>query len=317
MAYQDTPNKALIRQKWDFPILQCWHSKTHKRLDYLGLSGPEIHDILDWKDLLGKVTAVESLGKTKQEREECQMKINQMLLNANIFDVSSGFQVLKADIEDVLLECFDSDNFLPQCNDGQPVHKTRFLYDLVNLDFDGGLGFIKEKDSKVIKRVESIKKLFERQEGKDFVLFLTINVRSTIVNVIENYLRQWKSKDQSLENIIDRYLAQENSSQKYKLKAVVPSFIQSASEQRGFQCKCYPPIVYIGHEQAQMLHFAFEFHFQANSLKGFSTQSDHDLINLPLLESTNGQIIFLPQHPGYANPFDSDPFSFLPRSKNE
>lgn len=304
-AYANTPNKATIRRCWDQPILERWYARIGKPLSYFGLPGPEIHDFLDWRHLLGIRTGIESPGHTKKERKQADETIGQ--LNANIMfnGLSSGFQLLRADVEDVILDAIDSYGTPPQMNDGQPAHKSHFGYDIINLDFDGGIGY---RDSNgAAKRVAAIKKLFERQEGHSFVLFLTINVRDTMGDEIENYLRglQARERGPNWYETIDWYLSRSDGEREYKLKAIIPSFIHAVAEPRVFQCLSRPPIAYIGHKQAHMVHFAFELEAATSNgrlinLRGFSPQDDPDLIELPLLRCENGQLrLTEKQHPKF------------------
>lgn len=304
-AYANTLNKATIRRCWDQPILERWHARTAKPLSYFGLPGPEIHDFLDWRHLLGIRTGIESPGHSKKERKQADETIGQ--LNANIMfnGLSSGFQLLRADVEDVILNSVDNYGTPPQMNDGQPAHKSHFSYDIVNLDFDGGIGY---RDANgAAKRVTAIKKLFERQEGHSFVLFLTINVRDTMGDEIENYLRglQTRNRGPDWYETIDWYLNRANGEREYKLKAIIPSFIHAVAEPHVFECLSRPPIAYIGHKQAHMIHFTFELEAahsngRLNNLRGFSSQDDPDLIELPLLRCENGQLqLASKQHPTF------------------
>ncbi len=141
-AFRDTPNKAAIRQQWDQPILARFHDKKGTGLTYFGLPGPDIHDLLDWRDLLDSArTGVESPGHTKMERYEADQTIGRLNLNIMVNGLGSGFQLLVADVEDVIIDGVDSKGNRPQKNDGQAAHVAHFRYDLVNLDFDGGLGY--------------------------------------------------------------------------------------------------------------------------------------------------------------------------------
>ena len=312
-AYANTPNKSVIRRCWDQSILERWYTKINRPLSYFGLPGPEMHDLLDWRHLLGVRTGIESPGHTKKEREQADETIGR--LNANIMQngLSSGFQLLRADVEDVIIHSVDSYGTPPQLNDGRPAQVARFKYDVVNLDFDGGLGY-KDK-SGAAKRVEAIKKLFERQEGHDFILLLTINIRDTLGSEIEEYLRNLRGRDrgEGWQDILDWYLNRPDGEREYKLKATVPSFIHASLEPHMFRSRCRPPIVYEGYKHARMIHFVFELERQPGNLRAFSAQDDRDLIELPLLRSEMGQLKFAKmQHPEINYQQCSTYFDFLP-----
>lgn len=325
-AYANTANKAKIRQCWNKPILERWHTRIDRPLSYFGLPGPDIHDLLDWQQLLGKRTAIESPGHTKKEREEADEKIGRLNANIMLNGLSSGFQLLRADVEDVIINSVDDYGTPPQLNDGRPAHLMRFIYDVVNLDFDGGLGYrAKQGSVKTIrgatKRVDALKELFKRQEGHSFILFLTINVRDTLGEEVENYLHGLQSRDrgEGWRELLDWYLNLTKGKREYKLKAIVPSFIHSVAETRLFRCTSRPPIAYEGHERAHMIHFAFELEsaeskFRGIRLREFSPQDDRELIELPLLRSENGQLTLpLMQHPGCNFASCEKTLTFLPK----
>lgn len=47
MPFEDTDNKAAIRQRWDRPILERQVDTLGRQLSYFGLTGTELHDLLD------------------------------------------------------------------------------------------------------------------------------------------------------------------------------------------------------------------------------------------------------------------------------
>ena len=108
MAYEDSDNKRAIRRVYDFWLLKQWQSKNgNTPLTYFGLPGPDIHDLLDWRELLDKRrTGVESFGRHKQGASEASETIGRLKRNllVNGPQISSGFELLIADIEDVILD---------------------------------------------------------------------------------------------------------------------------------------------------------------------------------------------------------------------
>lgn len=299
MAFQDTENKAFIRQAWNLPILKRWQNEKNQKLSYFGLPGRELHDLRDWCSILGKITGVEIVGKTKEERNQDPAKFAMMKLNAQLYNLPTGFQILRGEIEDVIINMTDIDGIPPQLNNGQKTHIAKLLYDIVNLDFVGGIGYVNKENG--VKRASAIKKLIERQDSTNFILFLTINVRSKLNGQIENYLKDWSDKypDENWKSIVSWHSDSGKGREKYKFKAMVPFFIKSIAEANGFRCLCYPPLFYIGHEDAHMIHFAFELKHSGNSFGAVSSQTDIDVLALPLIECRDSQLVILEQHPSY------------------
>lgn len=319
MPFADTENKAIIRRIWDRALLQRWIQKQQRSLlTYFGLPGPDVHDLIDWKDLLDRFrTGVESIGRTKREQIKARDEMGKLTTNLFIAGISSGFQLLRGDIEDIILDGLDSDGNRPQINDGRIAHIARFGYDLVNLDFDGGFGY--KDGTGAAKRVAALKKLFERQEGHSFLFFLTINVRDTMGDEIEDYLRGLRTRERgpNWQETLDWYLNRPDGERDYKLKAIIPSFIEAIADVRVFRCRSHPPIAYEGHEHAHMLHFAFELQTvilngRSANLRGFGPQDDSELISLPLIRCENGQLQFASkQHPGFTVNSCKDSLDFL------
>jgi len=302
MPFQDTPNKLTLRQSWDLPILNRWHAGLSRPLSYFGLPGPEIKDLIDWQHLLGSRTGVEVSGRTKKQRLEADETSGRLNFNIMAYGLGSGFELLRGDIEDVIINGTDDTGKVPQMNDGLAAHLMHFNYDLVNLDFNSGLGYRRESQRGDAKRVRAIKELFRRQQGQSFVFLLTVSVRHTLGEEISEYINGLRGlyNDSGWHNTIDWYLGLGEREFEYALKALVPPFIRAAAAPYMFRTTCHPPISYIGHERARMVHFAFELEAQSGNLQAFSRQNDRDLIELPLLRCDNGQITTpSKQHPNF------------------
>lgn len=301
MAYASTPNKQTIRHVWDRALLKRWSEKAGRRLTYFGLPGPEIHDFVDWVDLLdSQRTAVESPGRTRVERETAAEAMGRMSSNVLVHGISSGFQLLRSDVEDIIIDGVDADGNPPQLNDGKPAHLRRFGYDFVNLDFDGGLGYRDKQGA--ARRIAALRRLFHRQEEQNFLLFLTVNVRHTLGLEVEEYLKglQERNRDSQLSATLEWYLRRGSGELEYKLKAAVPCFIHAVAHPCRFRSICRPPVVYTGYRKAKMLHFVFEFTSHPSNFPAFSPQDDLDLVSLPLIRCEDGQLLVPPmQHPGF------------------
>lgn len=321
MPFRDTRNKATVRQVWDLQILQRWIQESGERLTYLGLPGEQIHDLLDWRQVLDRRrTGIESPGHNKKERDVADETIGRLNTNVLANKISSGFELLVGDAEDIIIEGHDIHGKKPQLSDGGAPHLARFSYDLVNLDFDGGLGYRSRRAHGAAKRVTAIKKLFERQEGHSFILLLTINVRHKLGDEIQQYLGDLRARDRGPGwcEMLSWYLNRGEGEEEYKLKAIVPSFVQAAAELHMFRSVCRPPIVYDGHEHARMLHFVFELRRQPGNLRAFGEQDDRDLVELPFVRCVEGRLqLAADQHPNFNVHLAERHLSFLPTSTVE
>jgi hypothetical protein len=295
--YINTPNKAIIRRDWDHPILTGWSRELGHGLTYFGLPGPEVHDFIDWRDVLDPVrTGIEELGRSKKKREESLEKIAMLLLNVERLGMSAGFQLLRGTVEDVLLDGVDADGVSPRLNDGAGAARRRFLYDLVNLDFDGRFGY--QNKYGAARRVSAIRRLFDRQQGHSFVLLLTINVRDTIGDEIEEYLLGLSSRERGSgwREAIEWYQNRRVGEREYKLKATIPSFVHAIAEGRMFRVHTFPPVVYEGY-RSRMVHFVFKLESCEGNLRAFSDQDEIDLLSLPLIRAEDGRLGLSPLQP--------------------
>jgi hypothetical protein len=306
LPYQDTDNKRCIRQAWDKPILANWQRRVGHRLSYFGLTGPKIHDLLDWRDqLAAERTTVESLGKTPDERINALEIKGEIFVNAGLEGVGSRLQVLLADVEDVIIDGIDSEGEYPQVNDLAKHVKTKkpkdarnclFGYDLVNLDFDGGLG-------NIFKRTRALKKLLERQSDVHSILLITFNVRSKMAAAISREFAGLRKEysDADWYSLVDWHARQSRGSEPYRLKALVPNLVGSYAGYHNLKSYAYAPIYYEGWNAAHLVHFAFELYREEGVFRSRPVQSTRELLSLPLLEAYGGHLRIAPvQHPGFS-----------------
>ncbi len=297
--FEGSSNKALIRQQWDWPIIQEWRKKRRQPLSYFGLPGPLIEDLRDWRLCLGRCTGVERLRKVENLHRE-DLNVHRQIHKNVLLSGIEGFQLLRGQIEDIILDGIDLDNRRPQMSIGDPSLLALFRYDLINLDFLGGMGY-KDKWGES-KRVRALKKLLERQRGTDFLLLLTLNVRDGIDDELVRYLEGAKreASGQQLQSTLDWYATCGKGMKEYRLKAIVPLFIRREGEEWGFDCFCYPPLAYEGSGYARMVHFVFELTHMKTILHAHSRQGMLKVMDLPLIGAREGALhILAKQHPNF------------------
>ncbi|MHB1101834.1 MAG: hypothetical protein ACYC0C_03425 [Devosia sp.] len=287
MAFADSANKKAIRDGWNLPLLRHWENRTGRKLAYFGLPGPRMLDLLAWKSVLAPSrTAVEEHPKALSQRDLADDAAAELMRTAMKERVSDGLQILRGDIGTIIVKGFDDFASMPAMSTG-PADSARFRYDLHNLDFDGGLGFINKATGEA-PRVDALRKLVERQKGHSFLLFLTVNVRNTVGAAIADYLDRLQR--QAAEGAIAWYLSRTKGEVEYRLKAIVPVLMGTIAQTNGFALRCLPPVAYTGHAQARMLHFTFEFSAEDRVFAGVNQQATQDLLLLPMLEATDGAI---------------------------
>ena len=256
-----------------------------------------MHDVIDWRDLLTRdVTAVEEPGRHFYDN------LSRMYDVARAIDVD--FELLRAKVEMVIIRGTDLDNVRPR-RVSIVEGRYRFAYDVVNLDFDGGLG-------NVLARHRAIQALFAAQQQTAFTLLITYNVRHQVHVAVAQELQNLRSQlGGDGDRAIDWYAATERP-ETLRLKAIVPAIVAASAAAVQLDCVAYPPVRYIGHKKATMMHFVFDMSPRAKAFRGH-TQSSRDLVTLPLIDVVDGNLhVSKQQDPLYNEPRCEAALGFLP-----
>src|SRR5436305_15207428 len=99
-------------------------------LSYFGLPSPSITDLLNWREYLGYCTGVERLRKATEQRKE-DLNTHRLILKNVMLNGIENFQLLRGQIEDVILDGTDLDNTYPHLSKGSSPLIASFRYDLV------------------------------------------------------------------------------------------------------------------------------------------------------------------------------------------
>ena len=265
-GFEDTENKRCIRLQFDLPIISRLRERKRRKLYYLGLVGPELHDIQDWKQHLAKDVM------TAEEDEDYDWKIGRMhsVGSAIGFDV----RVLRGEIEHTLANGVDVDGEAPLRSSLDSNGYRFFDYDLINLDFDGGMFH---------KKVKGIAELLRRQSRTEFLLMITFNVRHKMHKELNTAITDLEARlggTEAAQRVVRWYQGRPDI---YKIKAVVPGIIAAQANHVNLECRAYPPIIYYGKENAKLVHFVFHLKPHDNVLRGLATQSEAQLLGLPSL----------------------------------
>jgi hypothetical protein len=286
-----TLNKTAIRQRWDKPIIVNFAQETGKRLAYFGLPGPDLKDILDWRDFLGWKTGIEYVPQNGSATIEQRQKINQLQTNIMLNRLNQEWELRRGSLEDIILNGADVDGNRPAF---LVVERNQILglrYDLHNWDFQGGIGY-KSHTRSDSKRIEAIKRCIQLQRTHPFLFLLTVNVRHTLGEELSNYLTGQAKEIQSREHqsMLSWYASRGSSdyTEHYRLKAVVPLFIRQVAGVHSFDCYAYPPIYYQGPKE-HLLHFVFGLLPRGTVLPCFSNQQLTEVVEMPLVEMKEGE----------------------------
>jgi hypothetical protein len=297
LAY--TQNKAAIRQLWDAAIIKEFAINRQKKLDYFGLPGPDIRDLVDWKDHIGFITGVEySDLKNGRDKDVQIAKISKLMQNLMLLDHSENWEVRKGRLEDIILNGADVDGNKPFKLTLEKNRPSNMYYDIHNWDFQGGLGYSNRKN--VDDKVEAIKRCMQLQRGHPFLFLLTLNVRHNLKKEPKEYLLARAREHKELEEILNWYANKSNKRgmDHYCTKALVPLFIRETAHQSSYDCFTYPPLYYQGPSE-HLLHFVFLLSPKETILPSFSSQEFSDVVSQPLIRVEKGKFIFPEQHPSF------------------
>jgi hypothetical protein len=297
--FEGTKTKALIRRNWDLPILEVAAKRLGRPLNYLGLPGPLLEDLRDWKHLLGEITGIEALHTGGADRRSDQERHRRLLVNVLVYGFDR-FQLLGGMLEDIILEGRDVYKKRPKLSYLDSHGALRFNYDILNYDFFGGIGYRKQDDKPA--RIEAIRSTFQRLEGTSFILLLTLNVRDTLGDELTEFLDSYRTSATSdIGAVLSWYSGRSAGERDYKLKAAVPLFVREAAEASMFDVQVLPPISYAGSgPSARMVHFTFELTHRSTVFPLPSRQRVDELISLPMLKADESGIWLAElQHDGF------------------
>jgi hypothetical protein len=260
-----------LRTTYDKPIIEDWRRHRGSPLHYLGLPGPEMLDIIEWQEYIGRFSTIERL-----EGEQ-----HRLFLRAHIRDVEHRLHSLYGEFDSIILTGRDSYNIAP-----------RWPYDLVNLDFFGG--FIYQN----LGRPKALRKLIDNQSNyqRSFLLIITHDLRDGDLS------GEKLSFFEDLGRILDRDFGSNSSTQAF-IRAYTDSatpdaarqalymnfFLRDYGELAHFQVRSRPAIIYSGTGGSRMIHYVTEFHHKPSAHRAVSAQSLREIVNLGLRELRDGE----------------------------
>lgn len=265
-TFTSSDAKDFIRDRFDFEILRGFRHENYpgQPLAYFGLPGEQVLDILSWRSLIGRWTAVQ-VNDTPENDEIASRLVRNVMLN----HLDRGFDPVWANVDELLTDP-------AQCSD------LDWPYQIINLDYYGG--FVNAAgDERSSRRMEAIRAMFERQIGTAFVLFLTINLRDRDRGVLADHFKQEEEDLLALEvrGVSEVFAAHRELGNAGMLKVIVPVFLAGAALRHNLIF--HSPVLYQGTQQ--MMHFAVQCSPYRDGGAGrvLRTRDRIDIINLPLL----------------------------------
>lgn len=262
--YHSSPEKNLIREQFDLPLLEQLHSIRGESLGYFGLPGEDLRDIRCWRHLLGEVAAVDfdsssllAIDQTvKMEMPELRFTpylgdVDRVILNNRGMQWDRGGQPHRP-----LVGRYDMTH-----------RQNGWYFDVVNLDYYGP--FLPERgQAGARRRADAIRKLFdvERLDARGrWVLMVTVEaslLRPTLNMEILEYLQGVKDEVNAETTEVLDFLTQPlvGANELFATRLVhgtTASLISRAASNLSVMPR--GTILYKGSNDQPMIHVAYEF----------------------------------------------------------
>ena len=268
--FDSTKNKDSVRNL-DRTIVEAERKRKKRPLTYFGLPGPQMLDVLSWKDFLGTIVAVESDWLSRHV----------MLTTAFDNGIDSRLQVMAGDIDELLIKGHDLNGWKPR----------ESPFDVVNLDYVGG-PLVKDRQGDS-RRMQALRKLFEVQRSakRDFLLLVTLNTRNRdegeFNQAMDQILREARGDRFDFDGAVEAYKA---SRYDFKMKVYFAFNVDRLAAANGFVCSAESPVTYLGTGRVRMVHFAFRFGFVKGRVGVAKAQPIARLVNLKFREAEGGEV---------------------------
>ena len=273
--FESNRNKNLIRTAFDKPLVKRQFDHAGRALVYFGLPSGRLYDVIDWKNYLGRIIAVERDVNEKRT----------MVRTAFFEGLLGKLQILESDLDELLVSGHDVYKETPRPD----------TFDLINLDYYGGLLLMNAPKNP--KRVAAIRSMMMKQakSRRDFRVFLTVNVRNRdrgeLDRTISNIEEQMGRYGVNCRSTCSWYLTHGVA---HKLKLYVPTLLDNIAVPFGLSLTSYDIIMYDG-GNSHMVHFALKFSFSTG------LQGKHldllQLLSAPMYTVRRNRIVQLADYP--------------------
>lgn len=270
-----TRNKDTARYLQRKTIENCLPAEKFGKLRYFGLPSSALGDVTAWEDIFREFVAVErgEQGKDWELQHDLQ-------LQAFLSELFHKVKLFRGDIDSVIRKGKDS------CG-----NRVRFPFDVVSLDYSGGLFYVDEKGTHC--RLQAIAALIEHQGKKKvhFVLLISCNLDSVdhgeVGRILANIKTELVRYGLSGEEVVDAYLHHER--EEVRLKLYLPYFVNLEAAKNHYNCETENVIFYEGNKKARMMAFRFclKYDPSTTSLRP-PREKLSQMINKPFIEISGG-----------------------------
>lgn len=262
--FTPSPSKRRIRKLVDLPAIKRKCSHLNRKLRYFGLPSEGFYDVMDWLSYIDEIVAAERGDPYDPERKQ-----SILLSKAIRLGIHERLTLLRGEINEIILQGRDSI--------GQEL---TYPFELVNFDYGGALLY---PDRFRIKALEHFVRL---QNGTDFLLLMTLNIREHDPNEITATEGRIKTEitQVSPERItwlsnFFKWMNEMNSPLRQIIHLLY--LLKGLAEMNHYQIAWEPPTLYKGSKETILIHYLTDFSFDPHaSTKTVSSQSVVDILNV-------------------------------------
>lgn len=274
-AQRFTNNKDRVRQL-QRDTIERFLPSVNAQLRYFGLPSSALADAVAWQNMFSEFIAVER----GEEGKEWELQ-HDLELQAFRSGISERVTQLRGDIDLIISRGKDSYG-----------NKVIFPFDVVSLDYSGGLFYRDRKGNKT--RLQAISRVIESQAKakKSFVLMISSNLdaidQAEVRGALANMQTQLIRYGTKAEEVLGAYLR--DARDEVRLKLYVPYFVNQEAASHHYYCETQNVIVYDGNKKVRMMAFRFFLTFDEGTQALRSPKERlSQIINKPFLEIVEGQ----------------------------
>ena len=281
-GFVSSPEKDLVRERFDLPLIRRLRKVKRRRLAYFGLPGEDALDLEAWKGVLRSAVAVEKNPEyCKKMREK---------LSSQVPEVRSVVHL--GEVDKVILSNVGEERSPPVGNAwDSSIREFVWHFDVIYLDYFGP--FLPDRSTKTRtvarRRTRAMRRLFESDrldKWGSWILLLTVDtkMKPSTRSILQEELEGAKPglKDE-INEAIDFMLSDLSGSPEGNARLIRGSsdlMVSSSASSAGLQARPRGSVLYRGSGKSDMIHLAYEFQPARNI-----TGKTFNLLFPPLLKS--------------------------------
>ena len=267
-GYTSSPDKNIVRDRFDLPLLRTFRDNKGENLKYFGMPGADCRDILSWRGVLQEIVAV--------ERSWDNLSLMEKLLEKHFIEIRSSVHF--GDVDKVILNGHGEtrrhggqSSRSPVANGyDQELDRWFWEFDIVYLDYFGPL--LPRENNKFPeargRRPLALRHLFgqERLDARgSWLLLLTVEggkYKLDDLDVLERYINSARLPSSSSEtsNVLDHLLADDVVPERRVtrlLHAAMALIVSSSAGSANLLPRPNATVSYSGFNGQSMVHSAF------------------------------------------------------------